>query len=324
MHLPDGFLNAPTCAAAGVVAAGGLAWALRRVRVDLGDRIVPLVGVMSACIFSAQMVNFPIAWGTSGHLLGGVLAAIVLGPWAAVLAMSVVLLVQCLLFYDGGLTTWGANMVNMALVGPLIGYGLYALIARLFRGSAGHIAGAVLASWLAVEFSAGLCAMELWWSGTYPLAAVLPAMLIIHSVIGIGEALVTGAVLAFLLRVRPDLLYAVRSQSPVISGTRQWAVAGMAMALVIAFFLSPLASAAPDGLERVAEDLGAIPAETTPGFIPLADYQVGGLDGVWLATSLAGVIGAVVVCALAWGLSRGISTISARERQFPDSLRDVG
>jgi len=323
MHLPDGFLNAQTCAAAGLVAAGGLAWALRRVRDDLGDRIVPLVGVMSACVFSAQMVNFPIAWGASGHLLGGVLAAVVLGPWAAVLAMSAVLLVQCLLFYDGGLTALGANMVNMALVGPLAGYGIYAAVCRLFRSPAGHVIGAVVASWLTVELAAALCALELWWSDTYPLQAVLPAMLIIHSFIGMGEALVTGAVVAFLLRVRPDLLFAVRSAGVTPASIRPWAVAGLVVALLIAFFLSPLASAAPDGLEHVAEELGAAAVGPPPTFVPWADYEVGGLDGIWLATSLAGVIGAAVACGLAWALSRGLRSVPLRNHQLPDSLRDA-
>ncbi len=274
MHLFDGFLNAQTCASAGVVAAGTCGWAARQVRAEIGDRVVPLMGVMSACIFSAQMVNFPILFGSSGHLLGGVLAAVVLGPWAGVLAMSVVLVVQCLLFYDGGLTVLGANIVNMALAGSLAGYAIYALVRRVIRSPAGDVAGAVIASWFSVQLAATLCALELWWSGTYPLAAALPALLIVHSVIGVGEALITGSVVAFLLSVKPSMLYALRHEGHRPSGAWQWAAAGLAVALFVAFCLSPLASAKPDGLEHVTEQLGAIEAPATPALVPLPDYQV--------------------------------------------------
>ena len=253
MHLFDGLLDATTCAGTGAAAGGAVAWATRHLRSEVGHRLVPLLGVMSACIFAAQMVNFPIFGGTSGHLLGGVLAAIVLGPWAGVLAMTVVLVVQCLLFGDGGLTVLGANIVNMALGGALAGYVVYATVLRFNCRPTGHVVGAVMASWVSVELAAALCACELWWSGTYALAAVLPAMLIVHSVIGIGEALITGAVVAFLVRVRPDLLYAAHARQVDPRGRRVLAWAGIALALGIAFFLSPLASAAPDGLEHVVE-----------------------------------------------------------------------
>jgi cobalt/nickel transport system permease protein len=253
------------------------------------------------------MVNFPIVGGTSGHLLGSVLAAVVLGPWGAVLAMTVVLIVQCFLFYDGGVTVLGANLLNMAVIAPLAGYGVYRLGRAAIRGPAGDVAGAVVAAWISVQLAATTCALELWWSGTYTLATVLPAMLIIHSFIGIGEALITGAVVAFLLRVRPDLLYPARAGER--SGPRAWqvAAAGLAVALAIAFFLSPLASAAPDGLEQVAQRLGEpnVP-DGPPATALLADYEVAGLGGVWLATSLAGAIGALAVFALAWGLTRAL------------------
>ena len=307
MHLPDGFLNAATCAGAGAVAGGAVAWATRKVRIEVGDRLIPLMGVMSACVFAAQMVNFPIVWGTSGHLIGGVLAAVVLGPWAGMLAMTVVLIVQCFLFYDGGFTALGANIVNMALAGSLGGYAVYAVILRLIARPAGHVVGAVVASWVSVELAAGLCALELWWSGTYQLDVVLPAMLIVHSFIGIGEALISGSVVAFLLRVRPDLLYASRTATYEKSSARQLAVAGLAVALFVAFCLAPLASAAPDGLEHVAAGLGAAEAVRAPWAIPFADYQVGGIHAVWLATSLAGVVGTLTVFVLAWTLSRGVT-----------------
>jgi cobalt/nickel transport system permease protein len=306
MHLLDGILNAATCAGTGALAGGAVAWAAREVRADVGNRLVPLLGVMSACVFSAQMVNFPIVGGTSGHLLGGVLAAVVLGPWAGLLAMTVVLVVQCLLFGDGGLTALGANIVNMGLAGSLGGYAVYAMVLRLIARPSGHVVGASVASWVSVQMAAAQCAVELWWSGIYPLEVVLPAMLIVHSFIGVGEALITGAVVAFVLRVRPDLLYASPGADYQPARARSMACAGLVVALAIAFFLSPLASAAPDGLEHVVDRLGPVDSSAAPLGIPLADYQVAGLAGVWLATSLAGVIGVLAVFALAWGLSRGV------------------
>lgn len=307
MHLADGFLNAATCAGTGLAAGGAVAVALRQVRRSMGDRLVPLMGVMSACIFSAQMVNFPVPGvpGTSGHLVGGVLAAVVLGPWAGVLAMTVVLIVQCLLFYDGGLTALGANALNMAVVGPLAGYAVYALARKFVRGPPGIVVGAVVAAWVAVQLSAALCALELWMSGDFPLAFVLPAMLLVHSAIGMGEALITGMVVAFLVRVRPAMIY--NAPASVASGVRWQHVtaAGLLAALIVAFFLSPLASAAPDGLEHVAGDLPiADSAALLP--TPMPDYLVPGLGGIWLATSLAGVLGSLVVFALAWILARGL------------------
>ncbi|MBI2825630.1 MAG: energy-coupling factor ABC transporter permease [Planctomycetia bacterium] len=308
MHLPDGFLNASTCAGTAVVAGGALAWGIRQARAKVGDHLIPLLGVMSACVFSAQMVNFPILWGTSGHLVGGALAAIILGPWAGALAMTVVLIVQCLLFYDGGLTALGANVLNMAIAGSLLAYAPYTVCRRLVAGPSGHVVGASVAAWISVELAAAFCSIELWWSGTYPLSAVLPAMLIVHSAIGVVEALVTGMVVAFLLRVRPDLLYAVRQPQAEPAEWRPLVAAGLVVAVLVAFCLSPLASAAPDGLQRVAGDLGSdgmapVAAAIVP---PLADYQMPGLRGVWLATSLAGIVGALVVFALGWGLARGL------------------
>ena len=315
MHLADGFLDAATCAGTGLAACGAVAVALRRVRRAMGDRLVPLMGVMSACIFSAQMVNFPVPGvpGTSGHLVGGVLAAVVLGPWAGVLAMTVVLIVQCLLFYDGGLTALGANTLNMAVVGPLAGYAVYALVRQFARGPSGIVVGAVSAAWVSVQLSAALCAVELWLSGDFSLSFVLPAMLLVHSAIGVGESLITGLVVTFLLRVRPDMIYdAPRSAT----GDLRWrhvAVAGLCVALIVAFFLSPLASAAPDGLEHVAGDL-ADAEVATPLPTPMPDYLVPGLGGIWLATSLAGVLGSLVVFALAWVLARGLRRHLAEAR----------
>jgi cobalt/nickel transport system permease protein len=169
------------------------------------------MGVMAAFVFAAQMLNFPVAGGTSGHLMGGVLAAALLGPWAGVVVINIVLAVQCVVFQDGGLTALGANIVNMGLIGSALGYGIY----RTIRGTSPQrgriIAATAVASWCSVVLASAACAVELALSGTSPLRVALPAMVAVHSLIGIGEALITCFVVSYILKVRPDLVYAVEA-----------------------------------------------------------------------------------------------------------------
>jgi cobalt/nickel transport system permease protein len=207
MHIPDGFLSTTTWVSAWTVSAGGLGCCLRTAGRAMQDRMVPLMGVLSAFIFAAQMINFPVMGGTSGHLLGGVLAAVLLGPWAGAVVIACVLIFQCLVFQDGGLTSLGANILNMALVGTVGGYFLYRLVTKLLGGQKGIVTGAVLAAWFSVVAAASLCALELAISGTSPLGLVLPAMVVVHAVIGIGEGMVTGLIVSFILKTRPDLIY---------------------------------------------------------------------------------------------------------------------
>lgn len=169
--------------------------------------MLPLMGLMSAFIFAAQMVNFPVLGGTSGHLLGGVLAAVLLGPYAAPIVMACVLIVQCLLFQDGGLTALGANMFNMAIVGTIGGYVVLRLVQQVLTGRRGFFIAVFIASWVSILLSATVCALELALSGTVPLKIVLPAMALIHAIIGLGEAVITVMVVHLILRVRPDLIY---------------------------------------------------------------------------------------------------------------------
>jgi len=207
MHIPDGFLNTATSLAAWSASAAGLAYALRRVDKTLGERQVPLMGVTAAFIFAAQMLNFTVIGGTSGHLLGGALAAILLGPWAGTLVLTSVLVVQALLFQDGGLLALGANALNMALIGVLAGWAAYTLLGRLFgRRPWAVFAAGFLAGWLSVELAALAAATELALSGTLAWQVVVPAMGGIHALIGVGEGLITVAVLGFLRVARPDLL----------------------------------------------------------------------------------------------------------------------
>ena len=203
MHIPDGFLTPQVFAPFWAVAVGGLAYALRKTKQILKDKAVPLMGVTAAFIFAAQMLNFPIIGGTSGHLLGGVLAAVLLGPYAGAIVISLVLIVQSLVFQDGGLTALGANIFNMAFLGAMGGYFIY----RFLRKIAGLIISVGIASWLSVVIASFACAIELVMSGTSVLKIVLPAMVGIHMLIGIGEAIITCLVINFVLRVRPDLIY---------------------------------------------------------------------------------------------------------------------
>jgi cobalt/nickel transport system permease protein len=207
MHIPDGFLSTPVWLAAGAVSAAAVAVSASRVGKNIEEKQVPLMGVVGAFIFAAQMVNFPIAGGTSGHLGGGVLAALLLGPWAGTMVMTAVLVVQALLFQDGGITALGANVLNMGVLGCLLGFLIYRLLRRLLSGTRGALAGAFITAWLVVVLSASLAAVEIALSGTIPLRLVLPAMAGIHALIGLGEGLITAAALAFLLRVRRDLIH---------------------------------------------------------------------------------------------------------------------
>lgn len=211
MHIPDGFLSIPVSAATGALSFGGLALAVRRLKNRIGDRLVPLMGVMAAFIFAAQMFNFPVAGGTSGHLLGGALAAIVLGPMAGTIALTVVLIVQCLLFQDGGLIALGANIFNMAIVGVWAAWSVFSAIRRM-AGRVGFYAAVFLAAWISVVLAATMCAVELGLSGTVPLATVVPLMVAVHALIGIGEGIITVLVVSFVRKVKPELIGACHSE----------------------------------------------------------------------------------------------------------------
>lgn len=207
LHIPDGFLSAPVSLVGWVVTIGAVAYAARRAERTMSDRAVPLMGVMAAFIFATQMMNFPVAGGTSGHLLGGVLAAILLGPWAAIIVMAAVVGLQALLFQDGGLVVLGANIFNMGILTVAVGYGTFRLLAPIARtGSAGFIAAAFIAAALSVEVSAIATALQLAISGTSPLSVALPAMAGVHLLIGLGEGAITAAALSFIRATSPGLI----------------------------------------------------------------------------------------------------------------------
>lgn len=215
MHLPDGLLSFRVWGSLWVVAGGAMGYWSRRLRTMVEGRFVPLVGVTAAFIFAAQMLNFPVAGGTSGHLIGGVLAALLLGPSGGALTIAVVLIVQCLIFQDGGLTALGANIFNMSIIGAAGGYGFFTLLRRGSRRRGAVCFAAAVASWCSVVAASAACAVELALSGTMPLKTALPAMIAVHSLIGIGEGVITTLIIAYVMKVRPDLLFSVQGASGV-------------------------------------------------------------------------------------------------------------
>lgn len=293
LHIPDGFLNVTVSVICWVITVVMIGLAVSKTNKSLGEKQVPLMGIMAAFIFAAQMINFPVAGGTSGHLLGGALAAIVLGPWAGMLVMTAVIAVQGLLFQDGGLLAMGANILNMGLLTAAIGYGLYRSVMSKSTGTKLAVAG--VAAWLSVMAGALATALQLWLSGASNLQTVTIAMLGVHALIGIGEALITVAALSFIFRTRPDLL---GEGSESVKGGRGWIIAGVVIALVVVL-LSPLASAHPDGLERVAIDIGFIDAGQSAPYQIIPDYTLPFLGETPLSTILAGSIGALIVLGIA-------------------------
>lgn len=219
MHVSDGLVNIPTSAAFGVLAIGAVVLALRGANRQLDERTAPIAGLVAVFVFAAQMLNFPVAAGTSGHLLGGALAAVLVGPWAATLAITLVLLVQGLLFADGGLTALGLNITNMAIVGVWVAWGVFLVVRRLLprkprsvliaAGIAGFLSVPCAALGFVLEYSIG-------GTGTYSLGTVLAAMLGTHLLIGLGEAAITVLTLSAVLASRADLVYGWRGMAPAL------------------------------------------------------------------------------------------------------------
>jgi cobalt/nickel transport system permease protein len=314
LHIPDGFLTTPVALAWWALTVVAIAVAVRRTGSELDERQVPLMGVMAAFIFAAQMLNFPVLGGTSGHLLGGALAALLLGPWSGVLVMAVVVGLQALLFQDGGLLAMGANIFNMGVATALVGYGAGMPLLHLFGGRSWGLAivGFVVA-WLSVMVAALLTSVQLVLSGV-PAAVAFPPMLFVHTFIGIGEGLITFAAIAFIIATRPDL---VKSLAGVVSpaGLERRASGGLVGGVTVvgllfavgAALVSPLASGDPDGLERVAEDQGFLDRALDAPYAILPDYTIPGIDGS-ISTILSGVIGVVLVFALIYGITQAVRT----------------
>ncbi|OIK01545.1 energy-coupling factor ABC transporter permease [Streptomyces colonosanans] len=317
MHVPDGFIDAPISAATGVVAAGALAVSLKGARRELDERTAPLAGLVAAFIFAVQMLNFPVAAGTSGHLLGGALAAILVGPYTGVLCVSVVLLMQGILFADGGLTALGVNITDMAIVTTVVAYAVFrGLVKVLPRTRRSVTVASFLAALVSVPAAAVAFTLIYAVGGTtdVSIGKVATAMIGVHVLIGLGEAAITALTVGAVIAVRPDLVYGARGlqqrlklrvggelvdapaaePAPVAARSRRglWA-AGLVTSLVLAGFVSFYASASPDGLEKVAADQGIDKKaqEHASADSPLADYGVKDIGNARLSGGLAGVIG---------------------------------
>ncbi|MEU2622548.1 energy-coupling factor ABC transporter permease [Streptomyces sp. NPDC007157] len=321
MHVPDGFIDAPTSAVTAVVATGALAVSLRGARRELDERTAPLAGLVAAFIFAVQMLNFPVAAGTSGHLLGGALAAILVGPYTGVLCVSVVLLMQGILFADGGLTALGVNITDMAIVTTVVAYAVFrGLLKVLPRTRRSVTAASFVAALLSVPAASVAFTLLYAIGGTtdVSIGKVATAMIGVHVLIGVGEAAITALTVGAVIAVRPDLVYGARElrqglklrvngvlvdappsrsapTAPVAARTSRRAlwITGLATSLVLAGFVSFYASADPDGLEKVAHDKGidVKAQEHAAADSPLADYGVKDVSDARLSGGLAGVIG---------------------------------
>jgi cobalt/nickel transport system permease protein len=300
LHIPDGFLSIIVSIITWIVSIIMVGYAIRRVGQEIGERQVPMMGVLAAAIFAGQMINFAVAGGTSGHLMGAALATILMGPWAAILIMTSVVSIQALIFQDGGLLVLGANIFNMAIVGVAVAYMVYRSLLKLTGDSKrGTIFSGFCAAWLSIMLAALSVALQLAASGTSPARLAIPAMLGIHALIGIGEGLITVGALTFLLAVRPDLIQS--KMHPSTSNRVVWVI-GLLLALGL-ILAAPLASTRPDGLEWVAAQSGFIDQARAPLYELIPDYLIPGMANESFATILAGILGALILVGLAIGVA---------------------
>ena len=323
MHAPDGFLSTGTAIVTGLTSLVVIGFALRQSREQLKDKSIPLAGITAAFIFAAQMFNFPVAAGTTGHLIGGALAAILLGPSVGAVVVTIVVVVQALVFADGGVTAVGYNVLNMAIVPAYGGYAVFRLARRLMPDSTGGVVGATgLAAWASVVMSSIAFSLEWLFGATAPVAfdTVFGSMVGIHALIGMGEGIISALAVGAVLASRPDLVFgaadldrAQLAESKV--ATRTFVVGGVLVALVFAAVVSQFAVDSPDGLEWVAEDTGFIDAakEHSLSDSILADYATAGISNETLSLAVAGIVGTVVTLLVAYGLFMGARETRGRD-----------
>ena len=294
MHVPDGFMNVTMSAATGVISFGTL-WAYIRSAKDLiADKFIALTGMMSALIFVLQMINFPIAAGTSGHLLGGALAVIVLGPRLGLICLSVVVIIQSLLFADGGLSALGVNVLNMAIVTSATSWFIVKYwIKFIGKNKTSIVSVSVLAGILSVVFSSIAFTIQYAIGGTIsiPVGTVLLAMVTTHFIIGLGEGIITALIVTLLIRVRPDLIYAYERSD---ENTTKVSFYGLFIILILLLSLvTPFASSSPDGLESVAEEFGF--TQTDGIVLLLDDYGISAVNNDFISTVLSALLGVTVL-----------------------------
>jgi len=323
MHAPDGFLSPGTALATGVISVIIVGLALRQSRSQLKDKAIPLAGIAAAFVFAAQMFNFPVAAGTTGHLIGAALAAILLGPSVGVIVVTIVVVIQALAFADGGLTALGYNVLNMAVIPAYGGYAIFRLARRVLPLSTGGVIGATgIAAWTSVVMSAIGFSIQWLFGATAPVPFddVFVAMVGVHSLIGIGETVISALAVGSVVASRPDLVYGARDLdraqlSDTKVRTRPFVVGGLLVAMVFAAVVSQFAVDDPDGLERVAEDVGfaASGSDAAWGDLVFADYATSGIANETVSLAVAGVVGTFVALAVSSGIF-----IAVRERRGRD------
>lgn len=323
MHAPDGFLNAGTAFVTGIISVVVVGLALRQSRQQLRDKAIPLAGITAAFIFAAQMFNFPVAAGTTGHLLGGALAAILLGPSVGTIVVTIVVVVQALAFADGGITALGYNVLNMAIIPAYGGYAVFRVIRRMLPDTSGGVVGATgLAAWASVVMSSMAFSIEWLFGATAPVSFddVFVAMVGVHALIGIGEGIISALAVGAVLASRPDLVYGARdldhvqlSQTKV--KTRTFVLGGFLVALVFGAVVSQFAVDNPDGLESVAEETGFVDSAGEHALAKsiFAEYATAGVSNETLSLAIAGIVGTVVTLLVAAGIFLGMRDTRGRD-----------
>ena len=304
-HIPDGFLSAPVVAGTALASAGALAMAARRSRDTLGGQEAPLLGATTAFVFAAQMLNFPLGAGVSAHLLGSVLVATLVGPWAGILVIFSVVLVQALLFQDGGIAALGANTLNMAVIGVGAGYATYRWVLALVGvGPKRAISAAAVAAYVSAVLVGVAAAVELALSDILPLKPAMIAVAGSHAVVGFGEAALTATLLALVYRTQPGLIDNVAAPS---TAERGWAYGLVGVSVLVAVLAAYGASSRPDALEAALEQLGIEGTALAHFTGPFADYTAP-IGGPWVAAAL----GVALVFALGWSLARLVAHAGRR------------
>jgi cobalt/nickel transport system permease protein len=328
LHIPDGFLNGATSAGTAVIAAGGLGYSIKKAGAYLQDRRIALTGLVAAFIFALQMINFPVAAGTSGHILGGALAVILVGPWLGITAVSVVVIIQTLIFADGGVSALGANIFNMAIVTGLVGWCLFRLMVRTMPRSWTSVLVATFTAGLASVVASSTAFVLEYANGGRGNAAVptvFAAMAGIHFLIGIGEGLISASTVAAVGATRPELVAGIedldlagKERIPVRSGIWGFVAAGLVVAALLVLVAAPLTSAEPDGLERVAIDQGFNDSAQSHDIAesPLADYGVSGIEEESTGTRVAGLVGVLVTFGVG-AVIVGVFVVIRRKRATP-------
>jgi cobalt/nickel transport system permease protein len=313
MHAPDGFLTAGTAMATGAISVSTVTIALKQAKEQMTEKMVPLAGIAAAFVFAAQMFNFPVAAGTTGHLLGGALAAILLGPHVGALVVTVVVVVQALAFADGGLTALGYNVLNMAIIPAYGGYAAYSGFRRILpHGRRGVVAATGLAAGVSVIFSAAAFSIQWLFGATAPVPfdTVFGAMVGVHTMIGIGEGVISALTVGAVLSARPDLVFGAsdldraQPEESDRAPLRVFVIASVLVTMLLATVVSQFAVDDPDGLEAVAEDTGFSSSGQEHGLTDsiFAEYAITGINNEGLSLAIAGAAGTIITLAVGYGL----------------------